>query len=163
MVQAGFFRSPSGGPWLWRAKFTYKYFGLNFDDQGILDPQGGGLTPTIDAPSDSTFSGHEIFESVQTAVNHQLSLFPLIGHAFRNGQIYFGGGPVVFGTQANIYRAIGFADINGVRMNITGDPVNFSNSSWMRGGGANRPELLFQAVVLLGLQLRFRDHGLLHD
>lgn len=136
VFQAGLMKGVDDSPWLLGTKFSYKYLGLNFDDEGILDPQGGGLTPTIDAPNNSTFSGHEIFESVQTAVNHQLSLFPLLGHDLGRGGFYFGGGPVVFSTEANIYRAIGFADLNGTRMNVTGDPVNFTDSSWMWGGRA---------------------------
>lgn len=136
VVQFGFFRSLSDSPWQWGAKFSYKYLGLNFTDYDVVSPQDGHITPTNNAAPGDTFTGHEIQDSVQTSVNHQLSLFPLFGRSFKNSQIYFGGGPVVFETQASVYQAIGFANLNSTPTIITGRPVDFSNSLWMWGGGA---------------------------
>lgn len=42
----------------------------------------------------------------------------------------------MFAIHSNVDNAIGFADVNGVHMNITGTPASFSSSNWAWGGGA---------------------------
>ena len=135
VAQLGFFRTLSESSWQWGAKFSYKYLGLNFTDTDVDAPQYGAVTPTPNAVPGYTFTGHEIQESVQTSVNHQLSFFPLLGRSFNRGRVYFGGGPVAFQTDASIYQAIGFANLNGEHTDITGWPVDFADSQWMWGGG----------------------------
>lgn len=136
VAQLGYMRNLPCSNWLWGTKFSYKYLGINFTEQNINSPQYGSFTNTSAAPVDTTFTGHVIIGSAQTAVNHELALIPFVGRSFDRSYIYLGAGPVVFGTQSNIYQVTGFADINGTHVDITGTPVNYTNSRWMWGGAA---------------------------
>jgi len=135
-AQLGFFRNRPSSNWLWGAKFSYRYLGTTFTDQNVNSPQTGAFTNTTGAPSNTSFTGHVIIGSAQTAVNHELAFMPFLGRSFENSYVYLGAGPAVFGTRSQLYQATGFADINGTHFDITGTPVNFSNSNWMWGGAA---------------------------
>lgn len=50
--------------------------------------------------------------------------------------VYLGAGPALFGTQARIVYAIGFAEIHGSDLDVTGAAVNFSSSEWVWGAAA---------------------------
>jgi len=62
-------------------------------------------------------------------------LMPFIGRSFGNSYVYFGAGPALFGTHSKIINAIGFADIHGFELDVTGAAVSFSSSDWVWGGG----------------------------
>ncbi len=130
-AQVGYLRGCNCCNWFWGTKLAYKYLGLVFTDSNINSPQVGAFTNTTTDPN--SFTGHVIVGSTQTTVNHQLALVPFFGRSFERGRVYFGAGPVVFGTNTQIYNATGFADINGTHVDITGTPVNFSDSTWMWG------------------------------
>lgn len=119
-------------PWFLGGKFVYQYVGLTFSNGPIDSPQAGAFT-TVSGTDD--FFGNAIIQSSQTTVNHELVLMPFIGHSLNNTHFYLGAGAVVFQTTFNQYNFIGFADINGTHSDITGTPVNFTNSIWMWGGG----------------------------
>jgi hypothetical protein len=50
-----------------------------------------------------------------------------------NSNAYLGVGPALFGIKSNLYRATGFANINGTPTDLTGAPVSFSSSNWIWG------------------------------
>ncbi|HWA99409.1 MAG TPA: hypothetical protein VG713_12995 [Pirellulales bacterium] len=133
VVQAGFLINSRQSNWAWGTKFQYRYLGLTYTQNGIDSPQANAFTSSGTFDS---FTGRVIVGSSQTAVNHEFALFPLIGRRFGNGLFYFGGGPVVFETESKIYNAIGFANVNGAQVEITGTPANFASTTWMWGGGA---------------------------
>jgi hypothetical protein len=133
--QVGYFSQFSGSSWLWGFKLLYQYSDLTTANRDIL-PQAGQFTTTGAAPVGTTFTGNVLIGSSQTRINHQIDFMPFLGHAFANGYVYGGVGPALFGIQSNIYSAIGFADVNGVHMDVTGTPANFSSSNWVVGGAA---------------------------
>lgn len=133
VAELGYFRNFEDSDWLWGAKFSYKYLGLTLSNQNFDAPQAGSFT-MFNPPSTTDFTGNAFTLSAQTAVNHELLLLPFLGHNLRNGRFYIGGGPVVFNTQSRLYGLYSYADINGVRTNIGGPPLNLSSDKWMWGG-----------------------------
>ena len=145
--QVGYFSQFSGSSWLWGFKLLYQYSDLTTANRDIL-PQAGQFTTTGAAPVGTTFTGNVLIGSSQTRINHQIDCMPFLGHAFANGYVYGGVGPALFGIQSNIYNAIGFADVNGVHMDVTGTPANFSSSNWVVGGAAQVGVTYFLANAL---------------
>jgi hypothetical protein len=139
VAQLGYLRNCACCDWLWGAKFSYKYLGLTFSDQNINSPQTGSFTSTTAPFTTTPFTGNAIALSAQTSVNHQLALMPFLGHSFRNGRFYFGGGPVVFETQSRVYDLSSYANLPNssggtTTTNIGGAPLNLAGSNWMWGG-----------------------------
>lgn len=119
-------------PWFIGAKLMYQYLGLTFSNGPIDSPQSGEF---VTVSGSDSFFGNAIIQSSQTQVNHELALTPFIGRSFNNTYFYLGAAAAVFQADFYQYNFIGFADINGTHNAITGNPVNFSNSIWMWGGG----------------------------
>lgn len=131
-AQVGYFEQFAASSWLWGFKLIYQYEGVHTANREIV-PQVGQFTPV--GGSTDSFTGHFVVGSSETRVKHQLTLFPFFGHAFGNGFIYGGGGPMLLDVETDINNAIGFADINGVHSSITGAPVSFADTEWVWGGG----------------------------
>jgi opacity protein-like surface antigen len=129
--QLGYFSSFGGSPWLWGFKGLYQYLDLAISDTSVV-PQTGLLTTTIFGVD--AYVGNIQIAAARTQVNHELAFMPFIGHAFSNGFLYAGAGPVLFNVETNIDNVIGYADVNGVHTNFTGAPVSFSGSNWVWGG-----------------------------
>ena len=158
VAQLGYFRNFAGSEWLWGTKFSYKYLGLTFNDQNVDSPQTGSFTSTTNPPTTTPFTGNASALSSQVSVNHELALMPFLGHAFRHGRFYLGGGPVVFETQTRIYGLSSHADINGDHTNI-GGARDQSRQQLLDVGWrlAMWHGVLPASLVLLGRQLRL--HG----
>ncbi|MGC2776551.1 MAG: hypothetical protein WA418_13060 [Bradyrhizobium sp.] len=135
-AQAGYFQQFAGSRWLWGVKFKYKYLGVTSTQGNVDSPQTGSFTNTGAAPPDTTFTGNVVIQSSQTRINHEFDSLAFLGHSFGNSTVYLGAGPALFGTTTNLYRATGFAAINGVHYDITGTPADFSSSKLMWGGAA---------------------------
>lgn len=131
-AQLGYFSHFANSSCMWGFKALYEYTALTDARRDII-PQAGQFTTVAGV---DTFTGNVFIGSSQVKINHQLALLPYLGHSFANGYVYGGGGPALLGIQSNIYNAIGFADVNGVHMDITGTPANFSSSNWVWGGAA---------------------------
>jgi hypothetical protein len=134
--QIGYFRNFTDSNWLWGVKLLYQYLNVTATDQDIVAPQVGILTLTGSAPVDTTFTGHAIIQSAQTRVTHELLLIPFIGCTIKNSYLYLGIGPSLFDTQSKFYNVTGYADVNGVHLDVSGTPANFSSAKWMWGGAA---------------------------
>lgn len=129
-AQVGYFQHFGNTDWLWGAKFSYNYVGATSTSDNLAVPQSGSF-----ASSDSnTFTGNVVIHSYQTSINNQMMLTPFIGRSFGNSFFYVGAGPTLSHLEANLNGVIGFADINGSHVNITGAPSDFSNSQWVFGG-----------------------------
>jgi len=92
------------------------------------------MLQTVSGPD--SFTGNVVIGSYRTKLNHEFAFMPFIGHSFKRSYVYMGAGPALFGTQTKIDNAIGFADYNGMRSDVTGTPLNFASSDWVWGGAA---------------------------
>jgi hypothetical protein len=134
LAQVGFIRPMGECGWLWGTKFSYKYLGLTFTDQNVDAPQIGTYTPVDNPSNTTTFTGNATVLAAQTEVRHELALVPFLGFTVGRGQVYVGGGPVVFDTATRFYGLSSHADIDGERTNIGGLPLNLASDAWMWGG-----------------------------
>jgi hypothetical protein len=105
--------------------------GITFTENN-LDSFQPGMYTTVGGGD--TWIGHFLISSSQTHVDHELFLLPIFGYFFNDSSVYLGAGPVVFGTQNNLYGVRGFARVNGATSDITGSSANLSFSQWIWGG-----------------------------
>ncbi len=130
-IQAGYFQKFQDSSYLWGAKLSYSYMGgSSSTTDRILIPQYGTY------PSGASFTGNAVAASYQKTIQNQISLIPYIGQSFERGTIYFGVGPTLSQVNTKINNLIGFADLNGVRTDVSGTPQSFSATNWMFGGAA---------------------------
>ena len=134
VVQAGYFRHFSGSDWLWGTKFSYSHLGTTSNKQNVLVPQAGSFSTNVTSP----FTGNEEVALFQTTVTDQMSLVAFLGYSFEKSFVYLGGGPTASRNTSRLNGVVGFADILGQTVSITGTtaPENFSNSQWVAGGAA---------------------------
>lgn len=128
-AQAGYFGRI--GDMLWGVKFKYKYADTTSSQSPLIVAQtgaflqiGGGVSPLI---------GNVLIEEAQSSIRHEITMLALIGAPVKNGNIYIGAGPALFGTKLNFYNSIGFANVNGAPSDQTGTPMNFDSSKWVWG------------------------------
>jgi hypothetical protein len=130
-IQAGYFQKLQESTYLWGAKFSYSYMGgSNSTTNRILIPQYGTY------PSGASFTGNAVAASYQKTIKNQISLIPYFGQSFDRSTIYFGVGPTISQVNTKINNLIGFADLNGVRTDVSGTPQSFSATQWAYGGAA---------------------------
>lgn len=133
-VQAGYMKYFSGTDNLYGLKFSYQYLRANATNPDLYIPQLGQSTSSTGTTS--ALFGYVIADSVQISMNHELALLAFIGHAFENKYIYLGVGPSLFNLQSRNYNSIGYAEVEGVTVDVTG-LVNYSSPSiWAWGGAA---------------------------
>jgi len=129
LIQGGYFQKLQGSDYLWGVKFSYGYLGgTTSTNDYIRVPQYGAYS------NGTPFTGNAIASSYQKTINHQFSLIPYFGQSFDRGTVYFGIGPTLSQVDTKINNLVGFADLNGVRTDISGAPQNFSASQWLWGG-----------------------------
>jgi hypothetical protein len=131
-AQLGYFAHFASSNSLWGAKIVYQHPDAMATTSDIA-PQAGMLQTV--SGSDS-FTGNVVIGSYRTQLDHEFAFMPFIGHSFARSYVYLGAGPALFGTQPKIDNAIGFADFNGMRGDVTGTPDNFASSEWVWGGAA---------------------------
>lgn len=130
-IQAGYFQKFQDSTYLWGAKFSYSYMGGSSSTTNrILIPQYGTY------PSGASFTGNAVAASYQKTIKNQISLIPYFGQSFDRSTIYFGVGPTISQVNTKINNLIGFADLNGVRTDVSGTPQSFSATQWVYGGAA---------------------------
>jgi hypothetical protein len=132
-AQAGYFGQFGNSTWLWGAKFRYKYLGTTTTDRLVDAPQTGSFTNTGAAPANTSFTGNVVIQSSQIRVDHELTFLAFLGQSFGNSSVYLGAGPALFGTKSFVNHAIGYADINGTHVSISGAPAYYSASNWVWG------------------------------
>jgi hypothetical protein len=128
----GYFSHFRDSKWLWGAKFSYSYLDATSTNQNVVIPQVGSFTSS----TSDTFTGNVVVRSYQTSIKHHMALMPFVGRSFEKGFVYLGAGPSLSQKESHLNGVIGFADINGTHVNITGTPSNFSSSPWVYGGAA---------------------------
>ena len=129
LIQGGYFQKLQGSDYLWGVKFSYGYLGgKTATNDYIRVPQYGAYS------NGTPFAGNAVASSYQKTINHQFSLIPYFGQSFDRGTVYFGVGPTLSQVDTKIDNLVGFADLNGVRTDISGSPQNFSASQWVWGG-----------------------------
>lgn len=131
-VQVGYFQKLPDSNYLWGAKFSYSYlsgspstaYNVQIPQYGFF-PNGKPLT-----------GGNAIAGSYQKAITNQFSLIPYFGKSFDRSMVYFGIGPTYSQVRTTTNDLIGYAQIDGRTVNVTGAPQSFISSQWVFGGAA---------------------------
>ncbi|WP_133137543.1 outer membrane protein [Legionella rowbothamii] len=133
-VQAGYLKNFNTNNY-YGIKFSYQYLGSVATNRDLYLPQTGELR-SFNPPSTSSMFGYAIADSVETTINHNMSLLALIGKQLGNKYIYLGAGPSLTSIQSQNYNSIGYAIVDGATLNVTG-LVNYGSPTiWAWGGAA---------------------------
>lgn len=133
-IQAGYFKHITGTQNLYGFKFSYQYLGSTATNSNLYIPQLGQMTSNTGATS--ALFGYVNADSVQVTTNHDLTLLAFIGRSFGNKYVYLGAGPSLFNLQSKNYYSIGYAEYEGVTVDVTGLVSYPSPSIWALGGAA---------------------------
>ena len=131
VIQAGFYRTFEGTPWIWGAKFSYNQVGVTGVARDVLIPQSGGYTGLIQG----TFTGNYLLSSYEVSLDHQFALVPILGYSFGRGFVYGGAGATLSRITNNMNGLVGFAELDH-RYAVSGAPAFFSDSNWVWGATA---------------------------
>lgn len=132
--QAGYFKHFAGTQNLYGLKFSYQYLGSTATNSNLYIPQLGVMTSSTGVTS--SLFGYVNAESVQVKTNHELNLLAFIGRSFGNVYVYLGAGPSLFNLQSQNYYSIGYAEVAGAPVDVTGLVSYSSPSTWAWGGAA---------------------------
>ncbi len=133
--QGGYFQRLGTSDYLWGAKLSYNYLGTTSTNLNSIIPQYGSFT-IIGNPTPVPFSGPAYVRAAKTSLVQEIDLVPFIGRTFDRSYVYAGAGPTLSQTQTRLNGLVGLAVINGMLMDQSGAPQDFSSSSWLIGGMA---------------------------
>jgi hypothetical protein len=133
--QAGYFKHIAGTPNLVGIKFSYQFLDSTATNSNLYIPQLGQTTSAITGVT-SPLYGYVNADSVQPTTNHEMTLLVFAGRSFGNLSLYFGVGPSLVNLQSKNYYSIGYADVEGATLNVTGLVGYTSPSVWAWGGTA---------------------------
>lgn len=133
-IQAGYFKHITGTQNLYGLKFSYQYLGATATNSNLYIPQLGETTSNTGATS--SLFGYVNADSIQVTTKHELTLLAFIGRSFGNAYVYLGAGPSLFNLQSKNYYSIGYAEYEGVTVDVTGLVSYSSPSIWAWGGVA---------------------------
>lgn len=133
-VQVGYFKHITDTPNLYGVKLSYQYLGTIATNSNLYIPQLGETTST--AGVTSPLFGYVNADSIQVSANHEFTLLGFIGRSFGNKYFYVGAGPSVFNIKSRNYYSIGYAEFEGVTIDVTGLVTYSSPSIWAWGGAA---------------------------
>jgi opacity protein-like surface antigen len=134
-LQGGYFQRIGTSDWLWGAKLSYNYLGATSTNNNSIIPQFGSFTVTGSRTS-VPFSGPAYVHAARTSLVQEIDLIPFLGRFFDRNYVYIGAGPTLSQTRTQLKGLVGLAVINGVLMDQSGAPQDFSSSSWLFGGAA---------------------------
>ena len=131
-VQIGYFQKFQDSSYLWGTKFSYSYIGGS-----------PATTYNVQLPQYGTFpngkpltGGNAVTSSYQKSITNQISLIPYFGKSLEKGMIYFGVGPTYSQVRSTTNGLVGYAQIDGRTVDVSGAPQSFIASQWVYGGAA---------------------------
>lgn len=136
--QAGYIKhitGITGTPNLFGVKFLYQYLDSTASDANLFIPQLGQSTSATTGLT-SPLTGYVNANSVQPTSNQELALLLFAGQSFGNLSIYIGAGPSLVNIKSKNYYSVGYANVDGVTIDVTGLVSYSSPSYWAWGGTA---------------------------
>jgi len=131
-IQLGYFQKFKDSNYLWGTKFSYSYIG-----------GAPATTYNVQIPQFGTFpngkpltGGNAIASSYQKSVTNQFSFIPYFGKSFEKSMVYFGVGPTYTQVRTTTNGLVGYAQIDGHTVDVSGAPQSFISSQWVYGGAA---------------------------
>jgi hypothetical protein len=134
-IQAGYFKHINSTPNLLGVKFSYQYLGSTATNSNLYIPQLGQTTSAVTGVT-SPLVGYVNATSVQATINHEVALLAFIGRSFGNATFYLGAGPALVNLKSKNYYSIGYANVEGATVNVTGLITYSTPSIWAWAGAA---------------------------
>ena len=133
-LQAGYFKHIKNTQNLYGIKFSYQYLGSTATNSNLYIPQLGEMVSSTGTTS--SLFGYVNGDSIQVTTSHEFNLLAVIGRSLGNKYFYLGAGPALFNMRSKNYDSIGYAEYEGVTVDVTG-LVNYSSPPvWAWGGAA---------------------------
>jgi len=121
--QIGFYSRYKESNWIYGAKATYSFLNSYSNKEVLAIPQYGISTD----PSTNSFDGTS-YNTYSIDAKNQFTVMPFIGRKYSNGYFYAGAGLSLTDVQVNVDDVVGYALLNGVETDISGEAQNFSDS-----------------------------------
>lgn len=133
-IQIGYFKHYGCAQDLYGFKFSYQYLNSTSTNSNLYIPQLGQMTSSTGETG--ALFGYVNADSVQVMTSHQLMLLAFVGRSFGSAYVYLGAGPTLFNLKSKNYYSIGYAEDEGVTINVTGLVSYSSPSMWLWGAAA---------------------------
>ena len=121
--QIGFYSRYKDSNWVYGAKATYSFLNSYSNREVLAIPQYGTSTD----PNTNSFDGTS-YNTYSIDAKNQFTIMPFIGRKYSNGYLYVGAGLGLTDVQVNVDDVVGYALLNGVETDISGEAQNFSDS-----------------------------------
>lgn len=121
--QIGFYSRYKESNWIYGAKATYSFLNSYSNKEVLAIPQYGTSTD----PSTNSFDGTS-YNTYSIDAKNQFTIMPFIGRKYSKGYFYAGAGLSLTDVQVSVDDVVGYALLNGVETDISGEAQNFSDS-----------------------------------
>ena len=121
--QIGFYSRHKESNWIYGAKATYSFLNSYSNKEVLAIPQYGTSTD----PSTNSFDGTS-YNTYSIDAKNQFTIMPFVGRKYSKGYFYAGAGLGLTEVQVNVDDVVGYALLNGVETDISGEAQNFSDS-----------------------------------
>ena len=121
--QIGFYSRYKESNWIFGAKATYSFLNSYSNRKVLAIPQYGTSTD----PSTNSFDGTS-YNTYSIDAKNQFTIMPFIGRKYSKGYFYAGAGLGLTDVEVNVDDVVGYALLNGIETDISGEAQNFSDS-----------------------------------
>ena len=121
--QIGFYSRYKESNWIFGAKATYSFLNSYSNREVLAIPQYGTSTD----PSTNSFDGTS-YNTYSIDAKNQFTIMPFIGRKYSKGYFYAGAGLGLTDVEVNVDDVVGYALLNGIETDISGEAQNFSDS-----------------------------------
>lgn len=134
-IRLGYYRHFGASPWLWGFRVSYADLLAEETVDNVGIPQAGAIG-YVASQQIVPFTGTAVVQTYRVKADSRFGAQPFIGRSLGPGFIYLGlGGTMTHATTA-LDGLVGYADINGQTVNVSGAPQDFQSSGWVLGGSA---------------------------
>ncbi|HTI01527.1 MAG TPA: hypothetical protein VL752_11330 [Acidisoma sp.] len=134
-IRLGYYRHFGTSPWLWGMRVSYADLLAEETVQNVDIPQAG-IIAYASTQSYQPFTGTAVVQSYRVRADSRFGAMPFIGHDLGQGFVYLGLGGTMTHATTELNGLVGYADINGQTVNVSGAPQDFQSSGWVLGAGA---------------------------
>ncbi len=122
-AQIGFYSRYKESNWIYGAKATYSFLNSYSNREVLAIPQYGKSSD----PSTNNFEGTS-FNTYSIDAGNQFTIMPFVGRKYSKGFFYAGAGLGLTQVRANVEDVVGYALLDGVETDISGEAQNFSDT-----------------------------------
>lgn len=134
-IRLGYFRHFGSSPWLWGFRVSYADLLAEETVDNVGIPQDGAIG-YAGSQQIVPFTGGVMVQSYQVRADSRFTAQPFIGRSLGPGFVYLGLGGTMTHATTELNGMVGYAEVDGQPVNVSGAPQNFQSSGWVLGAGA---------------------------